>query len=101
MYEKKEEIEAMAEEVLDMANCFEEDGFHVEVSDVDFSDAYFVFVEADILKEMPKTTEDLDDHTEESVNDTYLGGIKMTLSKIYRVIFEYSYDRCQMCIRLL
>ena len=60
-FEEKEEIEAMAEEVLDMANCFEENGFHAEVSNVDFSNAYCVFVEADILKEMPKTTEELDD----------------------------------------
>ena len=59
-FEEKEEIEALAEEVLDMANCFEVDGFHAEVSDVDFSNAYCVFVEANILEAMPKTTEELD-----------------------------------------
>ena len=59
-FEEKEEIEAMAEEVLDMANCFEEDGFHAEVSDIDFLNAYCVFVEANILEAMPKTTEELD-----------------------------------------
>lgn len=58
-FEEKEEIEALAAEVADMANCFEEDGFHAEVSDVDFSKAYCIFVEADILKEMPETSEEL------------------------------------------
>ena len=58
-FEEKEEIEALAEEVADMA-CFEENGFHAEVSDIDFSNAYCVFVEANILGAMPKTTEELD-----------------------------------------
>lgn len=58
-FEEKEEIEALAEEVVDIANCFEEDGFYAEVSDVDFSKAYCVFIEANIFKEMPETAEEL------------------------------------------
>lgn len=58
-FAEKEEIEALAAEIADMANCFEEDGFHAEVSDVDFSKAYCVFTEAYILSELPETMEDL------------------------------------------
>lgn len=58
-FAEREEIEALATEIADMANCFEEDGFHAESSDVDFAKAYCIFVEADILGEMPETVDAL------------------------------------------
>lgn len=59
-FEEQEEIEALSADIVDMANCFEEDGFHAEISDIDFSNAYCVFIEANILGEVPKTKEELE-----------------------------------------
>lgn len=59
-FEEKDEIEVLSAEIVDMANCFEGDGFYAEISDVDFSKAYCVFVEADILTEIPQKRSELE-----------------------------------------
>lgn len=58
-YPGKAEIEALAEDILEMANCFDEEGFHGEAEDIQFPDAYCVYVNADILSNLPKTAEEL------------------------------------------
>lgn len=58
-FEEKEAIEALAPEILDMANAFVGDGFYGELSDIDFSKAYCVYVEAGILEKDPKNLKDL------------------------------------------
>lgn len=58
-FEEKEAVEALAPEILDMANSFIGDGFHAELSDIDFSKAYCVYVEANILEKDIQNLEDL------------------------------------------
>ena len=57
-YSESEEIEIMEEDILAMANSFEDDGFRAEVSDINFSDAYCVYVNADILENHPNTKDE-------------------------------------------
>lgn len=49
----KTSIEELAPEILDMANSFETDGFHAELSDIAFDDAYTIYVDADIIENQP------------------------------------------------
>lgn len=49
----KASIEELAPEILDMANSFETDGFHAELSDIAFDDAYTIYVDADIIENQP------------------------------------------------
>lgn len=59
-YPEKAEIEVLAEDILEMANCFDEEGFHWEAGDIQFSNAYCVYVNANILSNLPKTAEELE-----------------------------------------
>lgn len=59
-FEEKEEIEALAVDIVDIANCFESDGFHAEISDIDFLNAYCVYIEAGILEALPNTMEEVE-----------------------------------------
>lgn len=52
---ESEHLYALREDVIEMANNFEDDGFFAELSDVHFEDAYCVYVNANILTDIPKT----------------------------------------------
>lgn len=60
-FHENEQLYALKEDIVEMANNFEEDGFFAELTDVHFEDAYCVYVNANVLTAIPKTAEKLKD----------------------------------------
>lgn len=58
-YSEKDTLQDMASDIISMANCFHGDGFYSEPSDIQFEDAYCVYVDADILQKSPLTQDEL------------------------------------------
>ncbi len=56
---EKEEIELLAEDIVGMANCFEDDNFHADISNLNFEEAYCVYIEANVLDNIPKKLDEL------------------------------------------
>lgn len=60
------DINNLKPEILEMANCFNDDGFHAELSDIKIDEAYCVYVNANILENTPETIEDISELTGEA-----------------------------------
>lgn len=52
-------IKTISNEILDMANSFEIDGFQAELSDIAFDDAYKIYVDTDVISSRPDNLQKL------------------------------------------
>lgn len=52
-------VTAISDEILDMANSFESDGFQAELSDIDFDHAYKIYTDANVIRSEPKDLKEL------------------------------------------
>lgn len=59
-------IEELSAEILESANNFEADGFHAELSDLAFDDAFKVYIETGILDNPPDNLQELSDLLEQA-----------------------------------
>lgn len=59
-YSQKDEIEKLTSDILEMANPFSDDGFQANESEIAFSDAYCIYVNANVLENQPETIEEIE-----------------------------------------